>query len=164
MGCKRFNRAADKRNRRGRNKLHSKINRAANKTKERQHMENIDFKALFNSPEPGTIEQQKAQPPYVYHCGIQQLEPYRQRERKPYTREELQELYSTKIAAQAKQWGVDHYYTRLCGLVTEINLKSFDEGKVVEIYREQYAEDGEQYEKYHYSDGTSVKCWLGLND
>lgn len=127
-------------------------------------MENIDFKALFNSPEPGTIEQQKAQPPYVYHCGIQQLEPYRQRERKPYTREELQELYSTKIAAQAKQWGVDHYYTKLCELVTEINLKSFDEGKVVEIYREQYAEDGEQYEKYYYSDGTSVKCWLGLND
>lgn len=127
-------------------------------------MENIDFKALFNSPEPGTIEQQKAQPPYVYHCGIQQLEPYRQRERKPYTREELQELYSTKIAAQAKQWGVDHYYTKLCEIVTEINLKSFDEGKVVEIYREQYAEDGEQYEKYYYSDGTSVKCWVGLND
>lgn len=59
-------------------------------------MESIDFKALFNSPEPDTIEQQKAQPPYVY--------------------------------------------------------------------REQYAEDGEQYEKYHYSDGTSVKYWLGLND
>ena len=37
-------------------------------------MENIDFKALFNSPEPDTIEQQKSQPPYVYHCGIQQLE------------------------------------------------------------------------------------------
>ena len=127
-------------------------------------MENIDLKALFNNPEPGTIEQQKAQPPCVYHCGMQRLEPYRQQERKPYTRGELQELYSTKIAAQAKQWGVDHYYTRLCGLVTEINLKSFDEGKVVEIYREQYAEDGEQYEKYHYSDGTSVKCWLGLND
>lgn len=43
-------------------------------------MESIDFKALFNSPEPDTIEQQKAQPPYVYHCGIQQLEPYRQQE------------------------------------------------------------------------------------
>ena len=108
--------------------------------------------------------QQKSQPPYVYHCGIQQLEPYRQQERKPYTREELQELYNTKIEAQTIQWGADHYYTRLCGLVTEINLKSFDEGKVVEIYREQYAEDGEQYEKYYYSDGTSVKCWLGLND
>lgn len=127
-------------------------------------MESIDFKALFNGPEPDTTEKQKAQPPYVYHCGVQQLEPYRQQERKPYTREELQELYNTKIAAKAKQWGADHYYTRLCGLVTEINLKSFDEGKVVEIYREQYAEDGEQYEKYHYSDGTSVKCWLGLND
>lgn len=25
-------------------------------------------------------------------------------------------------------------------------------------------ENGEQYEKYHYSDGTSAKCWLGLND
>lgn len=55
-------------------------------------MESIDFKAFFNSPEPDTIEQQKAQPPYVYHCGIQQLEPYRQQERKPYTREELQGL------------------------------------------------------------------------
>lgn len=127
-------------------------------------MENIDLKALFNSPEPDTTEQQKAQPPCVYHCGIQQLEPYRQQERKPYTREELQELYNTKIAAKAQQWGTDHYYTKLCELVTEINLKSFDEGKVVEIYREQYAEDGEQYEKYYYSDGTSVKCWLGLND
>ncbi len=76
-------------------------------------MESIDFKALFNGPEPDTTEQQKAQPPYVYHCGVQQLEPYRQRERKPYTREELQELYNTKIAAKAKQWGADHYYTRL---------------------------------------------------
>lgn len=70
-------------------------------------MESIDFKALFNGPEPDTTEQQKAQPPYVYHCGVQQLEPYRQRERKPYTREELQELYNTKIAAKAKQWGAD---------------------------------------------------------
>lgn len=26
------------------------------------------------------------------------------------------------------------------------------------------SEDGEQYEKYHYSDGTSVKYWLGFND
>lgn len=127
-------------------------------------MENIDLKAIFNNPEPDTVKRQVAQPPCVYHCGMQQLEPYRQQERKPYTREELQELYNTKIAAKAKQWGADHYYTKLCGLVTEINLKSFDEGKVVEIYREQYAEDGEQYEKYYYSDGTSVKCWLGLND
>lgn len=127
-------------------------------------MENIDLKAFFNSPEPDTIEQQKSQPPYVYHCGIQQLEPYRQQDRKPYTREELQELYNTKIEAHTIQWGADHYYTRLCGLATEINLKSFDEGKVVEVYREQYTEDGEQYEKYYYSDGTSVKCWLGLND
>lgn len=127
-------------------------------------MENIDLKAFFNSPEPDSIESQKAQPPCVYHCGIQQLEPYRQQERKPYTREELQEVYNAKIAARAEQWGADHYYTRLCGLVTEINLKSFDEGKVVEIYREWYAEDGEQYEKYHYSDGTSVKRWLGFND
>lgn len=114
-------------------------------------MENIDLKALFNNPEPDTVKRQVAQPPCVYHCGMQQLEPYRQQERKPYTREELQELYNTKIAAKAKQWGADHYYTKLCGLVTE-------------IYREQYAEDGEQYEKYYYSDGTSVKCWLGLND
>ena len=127
-------------------------------------MENIDFKAFFNSPEPDTVKQQEVQPPCVYHCGIQQLEPYRQQERKPYTREELQELYNTMIAAQAKQWGADHYYTELCRNVTEINLKCFDEGKVVEIYREQYAEDGEQYEKYYYSDGTSVKCWVGLND
>lgn len=127
-------------------------------------MENIDLKALFNNPEPDTVKRQVAQPPCVYHCGMQQLEPYRQQERKPYTREELQELYNTKIAAKAKQWGADHYYTKLCGLVTEINLKSFDEGKVVEIYSEQYAEDSEQYEKYYYSDGTSVKCWLGLND
>lgn len=127
-------------------------------------MENIDFKAFFNKPEPDSIEQQKAHPPCVYHCGIQQLEPYRQQERKPYTREELQELYNAKIEARTLQWGTDHYYTRLCGLVTEINLKNFDEGKVVEVYREQYAEDGEQYEKYHYSDGTSVKYWLGFND
>lgn len=127
-------------------------------------MENIDFKALFNSPEPDTVKQQEVQPPRVYHCGIQRLEPYRQQERKPYTREELQELYNTMIAAQAKQWGADHYYTELCRNVTEINLKCFDEGKVVEIYRKQYAEDGEQYEKYYYSDGTSVKCWVGLND
>ena len=127
-------------------------------------MENIDFKALFNKPEPDSIEQQKAHPPCVYHCGIQQLEPYRQQERKPYTHEELQELYNAKIEARTLQWGADHYYTRLYGLVTEINLKSFDEGKVVEVYREQYAEDGEQYEKYHYSDGTSVKYWLGFND
>lgn len=126
-------------------------------------MENIDFKALFNKPEPDSIEQQKAHPPCVCHCGIQ-LEPYRQQERKPYTREELQELYNAKIEARTLQWGADHYYTRLCGLVTEINLKSFDEGKVVEVYREQYAEDGEQYEKYYYSDGTSVKYWLGFND
>jgi len=94
-------------------------------------MENIDFKALFNKPEPDSIEQQKAHPPCVYHCGIQQLEPYRQQERKPYTREELQELYNAKIEARTLQWGADHYYTRHCGLVTEINLKSFDEGKVV---------------------------------
>lgn len=127
-------------------------------------MENIDLKAFFNSPEPDSIEKQKVQPPCVYHCGIQQLEPYRQQERKPYTREELQEVYNIRVAARAEQWGADHYYTRLCRLVTEINLKSFDEGKVVEIYREWYAEDGEQYEKYHYSDGTSVKRWLGLND
>ncbi len=127
-------------------------------------MENIDFKAIFNKPEPDSIEQQKAQPPCVYHCGIQQLEPYRQQERKPYTHEELQELYNAKIEARTLQWGADHYYTRLCGIVTEINLKSFDEGKVVEVYREQYAEDGEQYEEHHYSDGTSVKYWLGFND
>lgn len=88
----------------------------------------------------------------------------KRQERKPYTHEELQELYNAKIEARTLQWGADHYYTRLCGLVTEINLKSFDEGKVVEVYREQYAEDGEQYEKYHYSDGTSVKYWLGFND
>jgi hypothetical protein len=65
--------------------------------------------------------------------------------------------FSDEILTEAERKG-------LCELVTEINLKSFDEGKVVEIYREQYAEDGEQYEKYYYSDGTSVKCWLGLND
>lgn len=59
-------------------------------------MENIDLKALFNSPEPDTTEQQKAQPPCVYHCGIQQLEPYRQQERKPYTRVELPEAKKTK--------------------------------------------------------------------
>lgn len=127
-------------------------------------MENIDFKALFDSTEPDNAEQPTTQPPYVYHCGMQQLEPHRQQERKPYTREELQEWYNTKIAAQAKQWGADHYYTRLCRLVTEINLQSFNEGKVVEVCRSEYVEDGEQYEKYYYSDGTSVKCWLGLND
>lgn len=101
---------------------------------------------------------------YVYYCGVQQLEPYRQQERKPYTFEELQEWYNTKIAAREKQWGTDHYYTKLCRLVTERNLKSFNEGKVVEVCREQYAEDGEMYEKYYYSDGTSTKYNLGFND
>lgn len=35
-------------------------------------MENIDFKALFNKPEPDSIEQQKAHPPCVYHCNAYQ--------------------------------------------------------------------------------------------
>lgn len=62
-------------------------------------MENIDFKALFNSPEPDTIEQQKSQPPYVYHCGIQQLEPYRQQERK----QEVLELEYTAVVELMRQ-------------------------------------------------------------
>lgn len=86
-------------------------------------MENIDFKALFNKPEPDSIEQQKAHPPCVYHCGIQQLEPYRQQERKPYTHEELQELYNAKIEARTLQWGADHYYTRIRETLTDAGVE-----------------------------------------
>lgn len=92
----------------------------------------------------------------VYNCGCALEMPNREVAREPYTREELERKYEQEVRKNAKYWGVEHYYTNGSRNAKTRNLQDFDEGKVVQVYRETYYKNGKHWCDTFYSDGTKI--------
>lgn len=100
----------------------------------------------------------------VYSNGYVLEMPNREVVREPYTREELEQRYDRKIKSDAKFWGENHYYTNGSRNTKTRNLTDLDEGKVVEVYKEEWTKDGIDWGATYYSDGTKVTSCYGYWD
>ena len=80
---------------------------------------------------------------------------------KTYTREAIEEIFEQRVQAAAKQWGEQDYWTKSAMDDKDRALKAYDEGKVIVVEKEPYHENGMDWEKVYYSDGSVKNVCYG---
>lgn len=111
-----------------------------------------------------SVDAKEEQQPVVNNNGYALEIKNREQARAEYTREELEEKYDALIKRNAKQWGDDYYYTERARAAKAKNMQDWAEGKVVQVYTEEYTKDCMNYADTYYSDGTKTTACYGYDD
>lgn len=83
---------------------------------------------------------------------------------KVYTREDIVKALDADIAKNAKQWGENYIYTRWARENKDKTLAKYDAGEAVMVEKEWYCENGMEYIREFYSDGTTREICYGYMD
>lgn len=85
-------------------------------------------------------------------------------EGKVYTREDIVKALDAHVAQNAKQWGEDYIYTRWAKKYREETIAKYDAGEVVMVEKEYYRENGMEFIRKFYSDGSIGEISYGYMD
>lgn len=88
----------------------------------------------------------------------------RKQARQPYSREEIESIFNSRVEANAKHWGTDYIYTRWARESAAKRLAAFDTGEVVEVENNEYHKDCMDWKDTYYSDGTVDTTCYGYTD